>query len=780
MADYNLGTAKGKIQVDYDGKGVTDAKKDLGSVDKTARGTSEGFRKAATGAQLAGVGIAAGFGLAAKTAMDFEQQISAIGAVSGATQAELDTLSKKALDIGAKTSFSATQAASAMEELAKAGISLPDILNGAADATVALAAAGGVALPEAASLAADAMNSFALKASDMPHIADLIAGAANASSISVNDFGFSLKAVGAVANLTKTSFDDTAAAIALMGKMGIKGSDAGTSLKTMLMNLNPTTDKQKTLMKELGLVTKDGANAFFDAAGKAKPLAEISQTLQNALKGMTQQQKLATLETLFGSDAIRAAAVMSDAGAKGFNDVAAAMGKVSAEDVAAKRLDNTAGKMEALKGSAETLAIQLGQVLLPAIKSIIDGLNSFVGWLSGLSEGTKTTILWIVGISGAILLFVGTVYKIMQAAKAFMVVWRALNLSFLASPIGLIIIAIVALVAIIVLIATKTTWFQDLWNWAWGGIKKAAAAVADWFMGTIVPSLKKAWDQLWSIIKWVIDAVVAYFKFWIGVYQWLGHGIMLVVQGVIAWFKWWYNLGKSIGEAIVAFWQGAVARFKATLALIKAVVDMVIGFFKRMRDTVADHLSSLISFVKGIPGKISSALGNIGSLLYRKGREVVQGLINGIKDMLGNLRNVAGDVVGVIGRFLPGSPAKEGPLSGRGYVLKRGQRMTQDFARGILSTAKAAKDAVARVMAGAAEQMPTPATPAVAGAQAGMASVQIRPAVAPSSGSTSTTRTINLGGVSIQGVWDLDNPDVPRKFVARLHRQLDDYEREHR
>lgn len=780
MADYNLGTAKGKIEVDYDGKGIGSAKKDLDGLSGTSGKTKKALGDAATGAQVAGLGIAAGLGFAAKTAMDFEKQISAIGAVSGATQAELDTLSKKALQIGADTSFSATQAASAMEELAKAGISLPDILNGAADATVALAAAGGVELPAAAELAADAMNSFALKASDMPHIADLIAGAANASSISVNDFGFSLKAVGAVANLTKTSFDDTAAAIALMGKMGIKGSDAGTSLKTMLMNLNPTTDKQKTLMKELGLVTKDGANAFFDAAGKAKPLADISQTLQNALKGMTQQQKLATLETLFGSDAIRAAAVMSDAGAKGFNDVATAMGKISAEDVAAKRLDNTAGKMEALKGSAETLAIQLGTILLPAIKGLIDGLNSTVSWFSKLDSGTQTTIVTVLGIAAGVLVLVGTIYKIMQAAKAFMIVWKALNLSFLASPVGLIIIAIIALIAIIVIIATKTTWFQDLWNTVWGAIKAAAGAVADWFMNTIVPSLKKAWEQLQTAISAVIDFLIGYFKFWLSVYEAIWNGIKAGINGIIAYFRFFYNLYKSIFNAVLDFIKSIIAKVISTLLSIYLTILKVIGFFKELKDGVVKKAGEMLAYVKSLPGKIGSALGNIGKLLYNKGRDLVQGLIDGIKDMIGNLRNTVGDLVGVIGRFLPGSPAKEGPLSGHGYVLKRGQRMTEDFARGILSTAKAARDAVSKVMTDAAGRMPVPATPAVATAQAGIASVQIRPSVLPASGSSSTSRTINLGGVNIQGVWSLDDPSVPRKFVARLHQELDDYERSHR
>lgn len=775
MADYNLGEAKGKITAEYDGSGVEKAKKGFGEVDKSAKSSSEGMKKAATASTVAGAGIAAGLGLAAKTAMDFEKQISAIGAVSGATQQDLDMLSKKALQIGADTSFSATQAASAMEELAKAGISIPDIMNGAADATVALAAAGGVALPEAAELSADAMNAFALKAQDMPHIADLIAGAANASSISVSDFGQSLKQVGAVAQLTRTSFDDTAAAIALMGKMGIKGSDAGTSLKTMLMNLNPQTDKQKSLMRDLGLLTKDGANAFFDASGKAKGLADIAQLLQGSLKGMTQQQKLATLETLFGSDAIRAASVLSEQGAKGFNDVAAAMGKVSAEDVAAKRLDNTAGSMEQLKGSAETLAINLGMLLLPAVRKIVDGLNAAVDWFNNLSDGTKKTIVWIVGITGSILLLVGVVYKIMQAAKVFMVVWRALNLSFIASPIGLVVLAIIALVAIIVLIATKTTWFQDLWNAVWGAIKAAAKAVADWFMNTIVPSLKTAWDQLWSIIKWVIDKIVAYFKMWMAIYQWLWGVIKSIINAIVAYFKWWMGVYKSIWNAIVAATRWAINLVASIINAIKATVDKVVAWFKSMRDRVVSNLKGWIDYIKTIPGKIVSALGDLGRLLYNKGRDLVQGFIDGLKSMINKVKGVAGDIVGAVSRFLPGSPAKEGPLSGKGYVLLRAKRFGDDFREGILSKVAAARAAAQELAGSVSAAVPVDNRLAVATAVTNVGNATVAPVVTPASSGGS--RDINIERLEIEGKWDLNDPNVPRRFVARLHEEIERYKK---
>ena len=331
------------------------------------------------GAALAGIaGLTAGLGASVAAATSFESQMSAVKAVSGATAGEMAQLQGLALQLGKDTSFSAKEAAQGIEELVKAGISIGDVMGGAASASLSLAAAGAVSVADAAEIAANAMNQFGLQGKDLAGVADLIAGAANASAIDVGDFKFSLAAVGAVANTVGFSFKDTATAIALLGQAGIKGSDAGTSLKTMLLNLQPTTKEQISLFRQLGLITADGANAFFDASGKVKSMAEVAGTLQNALKGMTQQQKLATLETIFGSDAIRAAAVFANEGAEGFNEMAAAMGKVTADEVAKERLNNLKGSVEQLTGSLETAAISAGLKFTPALKGIVDGATALV------------------------------------------------------------------------------------------------------------------------------------------------------------------------------------------------------------------------------------------------------------------------------------------------------------------------------------------------------------------------------------------------------------------
>jgi len=415
VGQVNLGTASGRIVIDGSGAKAGFATAEAAAnaffnvvADRVHELQDVGDKLTKIGAVAAG-----GFGLAINAAANFQQSLSGIKAVSGATNDQMDAVAKTALRLGADTKFSAGEAAQAIEELIKAGVSVEDALNGAADATVNLAAAGEIDLPRAAEIAANAMSVFNLSAAELPHVADQIAGAANASAIDVEQFAQSLSQSGAAANLAGQGFDDLATAIALMGNAGIKGSDAGTSLKTMLLNLNPVTDKQKGLMEDLGIITKEAGNRFFDAKGKAKSFADIAGVLQDALKGQTQQQKLANLEILFGSDAIRAAAVVSKAGTKGFNDMAAAMGKVTAAGVAATRMDNLKGSLEQLKGSLETAGIIIGRVFLPAVTKVVDLITRAVNVFNNAPEGVQKFLTVVVALGGGLSLLTGIAIKLL-------------------------------------------------------------------------------------------------------------------------------------------------------------------------------------------------------------------------------------------------------------------------------------------------------------------------------------------------------------------------------
>lgn len=623
---YNLGTAEGLIRIRYDGSGNDQAQQGFRQTEQSARRSGETFDRAGRQMAVAGGIVAAGIAFATDKAMDFEKEISAIAAVSGATKPELEAIRQKALQLGADTSFSATQAALAMEELAKAGISTKDILSGAADATVALAAAGGVELPAAATIAANAMNAFGLAAADLPKVADLIAGAANASAIDVGEFGQSLQQAGAVAHLAGVPFSDLSVAIAEMGNAGIKGSDAGTSLKTLLQNLIPQTKQQATLMSELGLVTKDGANQFFDASGKVKSLADVSQHLQNSLKGMGEEQKLATLQTLFGSDAIRAAAVLADNGAGGFTKLADSMGKVSAQDVAAERLNNTAGQMEQLKGSAETAAISFGTLLLPRINDLAKSLTDLANWLNGLSPGWKSFIVDATGATAGMLLAGAAIAKVVQmamtisaavkaikawevgtklasaATKAWSKVQTAFNLVMAMNPIVLVVIAIIALIAIIAILWFKSSAFRDffigIWNSIWGFLKGIGA----WFAGPFA----NFFVQVWNVIKVAFQAwwavVSGIFNVYKAVVMAVFGAVKAVVMGVInflvAGFQFWWG----IVSGILGFFSPI---FKAVFGLIVAIVQ-----------TAWSIITALFQVAATIWGAIFQAIGAVISAVW--------------------------------------------------------------------------------------------------------------------------------------------------------------------
>lgn len=377
------------------GADTSQAEAGLQSFSGKLGGIVGGIGKLAAAGVAAGVGaIGAGMVAATVAATGFEKSISGIGAVAGATAEEMGQVSKLALQLGKDTSFSASEAAAGIEELVKGGLTLEDIFAGGAKAALDLAAAGAVSVADAAEIAANAVGQFGLKGAELGHAADLIAGAANASSLSVTDFKFSLAAVGAVANTVGLTFDDTAVAIAEMGKAGIKSSDAGTSLKAMLLNLQPATKKASAEFRALGLITEDGSNQFFDAAGNVKSLAEIQGVLQKATAGLTKQQKLASLEIIFGSDAIRAAAVLANEGAEGYDAMAAAMGKVTAADVARERLNNLAGSIDQLTGSLATAAISVGLRFTPALKGLADdatkAVNAAIPELERLADTAVT------------------------------------------------------------------------------------------------------------------------------------------------------------------------------------------------------------------------------------------------------------------------------------------------------------------------------------------------------------------------------------------------------
>lgn len=338
------------------------------------RGISAGASSlaAAVAFPVAGAGLAGGL-LAKNTlskAMGFESQLSSIKAVTGLAASEMEKMRELSLKTGAETKYNALEAAQGIEALIKAGISPAVVQAGGLQSALSLATAGGLELAESADLMADGLNGFSRDGMTAAEVANILAGAANSSSTNVRDLGMGIAQVGAVATGVGVSFKEVNATLGAFSNNALKSSDAGTSLKTFLQNVQPDTKESISLFKKFGLTLKDGSNIFFDANGQLKDMADVAEILQTKFKDLTDQQRSEAFFQLFGTDAVRAANILYKEGSEGIEKMYKEMGKVTALQVAEEKMNNAAGAVEQLSGAFETLQIVAAEGSLPFIKTI--------------------------------------------------------------------------------------------------------------------------------------------------------------------------------------------------------------------------------------------------------------------------------------------------------------------------------------------------------------------------------------------------------------------------
>lgn len=353
------------------------------------------------GMLLVGGAAVAGAGMAVRAFAQFDKSMSNVRAVSGATAEEMGQLRDAALDAGKATVFSASEAADATAELAKAGIGTADILGGALRGSLDLAAAGNLDLAEAATIAAQAMNIFKLEGRDVGHIADVLAGGANKSAADVKTLGDALRQGGLVAAQTGADLEETVGTLSAFADNALVGSDAGTALKTMMQRLTPDTDKAADAMRQIGLQA-------FDAQGEFVGLETVAGQLQQGLGRMSTEQRAATLELIFGADAVRAANVLYEQGAHGIRDYTQAVDdNGAAQRMAADQLDNLVGDLEAFKGSVETALIQSGSGANGALRGMTQAATGAVNAFADLPGAVQGAVTVIAGLGGAALGTVG-------------------------------------------------------------------------------------------------------------------------------------------------------------------------------------------------------------------------------------------------------------------------------------------------------------------------------------------------------------------------------------
>lgn len=395
---------------------------------------------------------------ALKASADFESAMIRVQISTKAAAQDMAAMEAAARQIGRSTVFSASEAADAMDMLAKTGLGTEAILGGAAKAAVDLAAAAGSELAPAASAISDSMQQFKLSAADLPAVVNQITGAVNESKLDFVDFTQAIGQAGGVAAGLGVNFEDFNAVLAGTSALFASGSDAGTSFKTFLIALIPKTDEAAGLMAKYGL-------SFFEANGQMKSMSEIAELLRTRLGGLSDEAKTEVLKGIFGTDAMRTAIGLMDQGAAGLDKIKVAIKETDAAAQAAQRMTGLAGQLEQLKGSLEELGIAIGKSgLLGFVTGLVTGFTDLIDKIASVSPvllnvgviaaAVAAAIGPLVLVAGAFVSSLGVLASAAVSAGA-MLAGMGTTIVALAGPLGLVALGIGAVTAALVYMAAE-------------------------------------------------------------------------------------------------------------------------------------------------------------------------------------------------------------------------------------------------------------------------------------------------------------------------------------
>lgn len=399
-----------KTQINNTEAEISDLTRELNAAQNKAQVFGAAAKEAgekwqAAGQKISGVGNAltmgvslpiAGIGTAAlKAGNDFEAQMSRVSAIAGAYGKDLEKLRDQAIQLGAETSFSATEAAQAMENLASAGFGTQEIMA-AMPGMLDLAASSGEDLASSADIAASTLRGFQLEASEAGHVADVLAKNAADTNAAIIDTGYAMKYVAPVAQSAGWSLEEVAAAIGVLADSGIKGEQAGTTLRSALVRMMKPTEKMEKAMTDLGIT-------FYDAEGKMKPLSTIIDELQDRTKELTDEQRDNRIATIFGTEALSGMKVLLASSKEELDQLTEGLENAdgASRKMADTMLDNTKGSIEEMNGSLETAGITIQRHLAPWVTKGAKAVTNLANKFSELDEDTQGTILAIAGIAAA-------------------------------------------------------------------------------------------------------------------------------------------------------------------------------------------------------------------------------------------------------------------------------------------------------------------------------------------------------------------------------------------
>ena len=578
-----------------------------------------------------------------KTAADFEAAMSKVAAVSGATGSDLEALSKKAREMGSKTKFSASEAAEAMNYMAMAGWKTEDMLSGI-EGVMNLAAASGEDLATTSDIVTDALTAFGLSAQDSGHFADVLAAASSNANTNVSMMGETFKYCAPIAGALGFSVEDTAEAIGLMANAGIKSTQAGTSLRTIMTNLS---GEVKICGENIGEVTVATTNAD----GSMRDLSDILADCRTAFSGLSESEKAAAAESLVGKNAMSGFLALMNAGE---GDIAKLSGAIdncngAAQSMADTMNNNLEGQLTILKSQLQELAISFGEILLPAVKKIVGWVQGFIDVLNSLPDGVKETIVTVALIAavlgpvliiiGKIITAVGTIMtivpKVVGVIKAVKTAFLVLNATMLANPIVLIIAAIVALVAAFIYLWNNCDKFRQFWIDLWESIKEIAVAVWE--------ALKEFFAAAWEFIKTTAETVWnGLASFFTGLWEGIKNTFTTVVNAISTFLSTMWNTIKSVAETI---WNAISTFFTTIWNGIKTVVTTVVT-------AISTFLTTAWNTIKTVITTVLNAIKTVFSTVWNAIKNVVTTVVNGIKNTItmvwNGIKNTVATVVNAI------------------------------------------------------------------------------------------------------------------------------------
>ena len=642
--------------------------------------TSVGQKLLPLSTSIAGLGVAA-----VKTTADFDSEMSKVSAISGATGTDLDKLRGKAREMGAKTKFSASEAAQGMQYMAMAGWKTQDMMDGL-EGIMNLAAASGEDLASTSDIVTDALTAFGLSAKDSSHFSDILAAASSNANTNVSMMGETFKYAAPVLGSLGYTAEDAALAIGLMANAGIKSSQAGTSLRGAITNLAKPTDTVAAAMDKYGI-------SLTDSSGKMLSLRELMEQLRQKLGGLSEAEQAQAAAALFGKNAMSGMLAIINGSDKDFEKLAGAIDNCdgSSEKMANTMNDNLQGQITILISQLQELAISFGEILMPKIRDIVTHIQNFVDKLNAMDEGQKETILRIgmfvaalapmlMGL-GKVITFSANVSRALGTLSAGLVKAGGFSgvftkaLGLITSPAAIVVGAIAAITAVIIHLWNTNEDFRNTITAIWQKIKDAfttfAAGISERLsalgitFSDVTSAIKTIWDGFCNLLAPVLEAAFNTIAIALQTAFNVILGIWDVFSAVFSGD--WSGAWEAVKGIFSSVWDGLKEYFSTIIGAVKGVADVFLGWFGTNWETVWNGVKTFFegiwngisSFFEGIWNGISTFCTTVWNGIVTNVtafcttvHDTISTIFNAVKDVVSNVWETIKNVVQVAIMFI--------------------------------------------------------------------------------------------------------------------------------